>query len=83
MSLESDRIEAPADQQQPHRPTSRKPPGYRVLHVLVPERVFNRVKAQAFLSGMRFPAYVAKLLEEAEPYPEPVPPTNGRSDQPP
>ncbi len=46
----------------------RTPPGYRVLHVIVPESIFNNVKAQAYLSGMRFPEYVARFLEEARPY---------------
>lgn len=43
------------------------PPGYRVLHVIVPEPVFNHAKAQAYLSGMRFPEYVARFLKEAWP----------------
>jgi hypothetical protein len=34
----------------------------------VPEPIFNHVKAQAYLSGLRFPEYVAKFLEEARPY---------------
>lgn len=46
----------------------RTPPGYRVLHVIVPEQTFNHVKAQSYLSGMRFPEYVARLLNEAWPY---------------
>lgn len=46
----------------------RTPLGYRVLHVIVPERIFNHVKAQAYLSGLRFPEYVAKFLEKAWPY---------------
>lgn len=46
----------------------RTPPGYRVLHVIVPEQTFNHVKAQAYLSGMRFPEYIARFLEEAWPY---------------
>ena len=53
----------------------RTPPGYRVLHVIVPEPIFNHVKAQAYLSGMRFPEYVARYLEEASPYegiPQPI-----------
>jgi len=59
-----------------HRQASR-PPGYRVLHVLVPERTFNHVKAQAFLSGLRFPVYVARFLNEARPYPETALPAAG------
>ena len=53
----------------------RTPPGYRVLHVIVPEQTFNHVKAQSYLSGMRFPEYVARFLEEAWPYRECRPPT--------
>lgn len=46
----------------------RTPPGCRVLHVIVPTKVFNHVKAQAYLSGMRFPEYMVRLLEEAWAY---------------
>ena len=49
-------------------PKGRTPPGYRVLHVIVPESIFNHVKAQSYLSGLRFPEYVARFLEEAWPY---------------
>lgn len=52
----------------PRSANGRTPPGYRVLHVIVPEPIFNHVKAQAYLSGMRFPEYVARFLEEAWPY---------------
>ena len=45
-------------------------PGFRVVHVIVPERLFNYAKAQAYLSGLRFPDYVARLLDEARPFPE-------------
>ena len=53
------------------------PPGYRVLHVIVPERTFNHARAQACLSGMRFADYIARFLEEAFPFPaarSPAPP---------
>ena len=50
------------------------PKGYRVLQVRVPEQVFNHVKAQSFLSGLRFPEYVTRLLKEAVPYPGPASP---------
>ena len=50
------------------RASGRTPPGYRVLHVIVPEQTFNHVKAQAYLSGLRFPEYIARFLEEAWPY---------------
>lgn len=43
------------------------PSGYRVLHVLLPELVFNHAKAQAYLSNMRFPDYIRGLLERARP----------------
>ena len=48
----------------PRSANGRTPIGYKVLHVIVPERIFNHVKANAFISGLRFPEYVAKLLEE-------------------
>ena len=40
---------------------------YRVVHVVVPEAVFNHVKAQAALSGMRFKTYMEMFLMEAFP----------------
>lgn len=52
----------------PRSASGRTPQGYRVLHVIVPEPIFNHVKAQAYLSGMRFPEYVARFLEEGWPY---------------
>lgn len=61
----------------------RTPSGYRVLHVIVPEQIFNHVKAQAYLSGLRFPEYVARFLEEAWPYKEDRPPQQQASPQPP
>ena len=48
----------------------------RVVHVRVPEPTFNFAKAQAYLSGMDWPDYVAKLLEEARPFPGSVSPLN-------
>ena len=50
------------------RHETRLPPGHRVLHVIVPERVFNHVKAQAALSGMPFKTYMEHFLQEAFPY---------------
>lgn len=50
----------------------RTPPGHRVLHVIVPEPIFNHVKAQAYLSGLRFPEYVAHVLKNAAPYTAPA-----------
>lgn len=44
--------------------------GQRVIHVIVPGRVFNYVKAQAALSGLTFKAYMTKFLLEAFPYEE-------------
>ena len=61
----------------------RTPSGYRVLHVIVPEQIFNHVKAQAYLSGLRFPEYVARFLEEAWPYKESRSPEQQASPQPP
>lgn len=43
------------------------PPGYRVLHVQVPEEIFNGAKAGALLQGIDWPRFVVKLLEEADP----------------
>ena len=43
-------------------------PVQRVLHVLLPEEVFNHVKAQAALSGMAFKEYLERFLREAKPY---------------
>ncbi len=42
--------------------------GFRVLHVIVPEKTFNHVKAQAYLSNMRFPDYLTRYLAEAQRY---------------
>lgn len=44
---------------------------HRVVHVSVPEVTFNHAKAQAYLSGMRFPEYVERVLKEGRPYPGP------------
>ena len=52
---------------------SRKAANYRVLHVRVPEPIFNFAKAMALLSGMEWPEYVVKLLKQAK-YPEPASP---------
>lgn len=48
----------------------------RVVYVRVPEPIFNFAKAQAYLSGMDWPDYVAKLLSEARPIPGPSSPLN-------
>jgi len=77
MSSGSDERELPLRRSPPRTAVGRKPVGYRVLHVLVPERTFNHAKAQAYLSGIPFPEYVAKFLEEARPYPQPEIPPNG------
>lgn len=49
--------------------SSRLPSGFRVVHVPVPESIFNHAKAQAYLSGLRFAVFVAKVLADAGPYP--------------
>lgn len=49
--------------------SSRLPSGFRVVHVPVPESIFNHAKAQAYLSGLRFAVFVAKVLSNAGPYP--------------
>lgn len=41
--------------------------GYRIVHVSVPENVFNHAKAQAYLSGIPWPKFVEKLLAESVP----------------
>jgi hypothetical protein len=48
--------------------SGRASPGCRVVHVAVPEEVFNHAKAQAYLSGIRWPEFVARLLSEARPF---------------
>lgn len=73
-------IQSPVPEHQALSPrrsaNGRTPPGYRVLHVIVPEQIFNHVKAQAYLSGLRFPDYVARFLEEAWPYNDSRSPSN-------
>ena len=51
----------------------------RVVYVRVPEMVFNHAKAQSYLSGMAWPHYVTKLLEEARPFPGPASPLKQES----
>jgi len=46
----------------------------RVVYVRVPERIFNHAKAQSYLSGMPWDAYVAKVLVESGPFPGPTSP---------
>lgn len=41
--------------------------GCRVVYVAVPEQVFNHAKAQAYLSGLAWPQFVEKLLEQSTP----------------
>ena len=69
----------PEDSIHPEPPQERPasspaPDGHRVLHVVVPDRVFNHVKAQAALSGMPFRTYMEHFLMEASPYNAPDPP---------
>lgn len=45
-------------------------PGCRVVHVAVPERVFNHAKAQAYLSGLSWPQFIERLLSESTPIQE-------------
>ena len=44
-------------------------PQCRVVHVAVPELVFNHAKAQAYLSGLRWPDFVSRLLKESKAFP--------------
>ncbi len=40
--------------------------GQRVLHVIIPEDVFNHAKAQAFLSGVPWRDFVTETLRGCE-----------------
>jgi hypothetical protein len=51
----------------PQRASRNLPPGHRVLHVTVPEDVFNAAKAQALLMGIAWPQFVVELLRQADP----------------
>ncbi len=46
---------------------SRLPSGFRVVHVPVPEAIFNHAKAQSYLSGLRFAVFVATVLKDSKP----------------
>jgi hypothetical protein len=49
------------------RAESRLPTGFRVVHVPVPESIFNHAKANAYLSGLRFAVFVATVLKDSKP----------------
>ena len=49
-------------------PSGKAAQGCRVVHVAVPEAVFNHAKAQAYLSGIHWPDFVTRLLSEAKPF---------------
>ena len=51
----------------PRNSESRLPTGFRVVHVPVPEAIFNTAKANAFLSGLRFAEFVATVLKDSKP----------------
>ena len=55
-------------------PSGLTPPGCRMLHIPIREDVFRRAKAQALLSAVRFPEYVARLLLAEGTIPEPPSP---------
>lgn len=64
-----------ASQVPPHQATDtqvkgprRLPTGHRTVYAHVPVPTFNHAKAQAYLSGLPWPKYVAWLLSEAKPY---------------
>lgn len=40
--------------------SSRLPSGFRVMHVPVPESIFNLAKAEAYLSGLRSTVFIAE-----------------------
>lgn len=65
----------------PRKADSRLPTGFRVVHVPVPETIFNHAKAQAYLSGLRFAVFVAQVLRDARPYKSNRPPQS-QSDAP-
>ena len=48
----------------PVRASRNLPPGHRVLHVVVPEKIFNGAKAKALLFGFDWPDFVVQLLSE-------------------
>lgn len=50
---------------QPAPPEVRFAGNMRILHVQIPEPIFNRAKAQALLLGMNWSAFVVDLLNEA------------------
>ena len=64
-----------------HNNSPSKPPGttgFRIVHVSVPETVFNHAKAQAYLSNLTWSDYLARLLSEAQPFAANTsPPTEG------
>ncbi|GAA4455865.1 hypothetical protein [Novipirellula rosea] len=46
--------------------------GHRVVHVIVPEKVFNHAKAQAFLSEISWTTFISETLRQCKPItPEP------------
>jgi hypothetical protein len=51
----------------PERTSRNLSTGHRVLHVEVPEDVFNNAKAQALMIGHRWPQFVVELLREVDP----------------
>ena len=73
-SSQSERREDSAAALPPRGAKQRKHPGHRYIHVLVPERTYHHVTAQAALSGLGLPDYVAMFLKEAWPYPGPASP---------
>lgn len=42
-------------------------PGHRVVHVIVPESIFNHAKAQAFLSEVPWAKFIAETLRRSKP----------------
>jgi hypothetical protein len=51
----------------PERGSRCLPSGHRVLHVTVPEDVFNAAKAQSLLLGIAWPKFVVELLRHVDP----------------
>ncbi len=65
-SCSSRAVEQQNDDIAQQKPKRRIKVGQRVLHVIVPEDVFNHAKAQAFLSGIPWRDFVTETLRRCE-----------------
>ena len=64
--LAEDVSKVPNDNDVPEKPKRRIKSGQRVLHVIIPEVVFNHANAQAFLSGIPWQEFVTETLRQCE-----------------